>query len=134
MVVASGSFPQALGVGDVVSPPASNSASPSRLPGEECGDVAGEVAVAGLLEGAVVVDVDVRALLGYPETVPDLLRFVFDVGDRSGPRVRDEFRKVLCACKAGHPDDRDLVAELLLYLCDRRGFCTSKRSPGCPEP
>jgi hypothetical protein len=38
---------------------------------------------------------------------------------------------VIATCDA---DDQDIVAVVLMYLCDRRGFGSTGRSPGRPEP
>ena len=35
---------------------------------------------------------------------------------------------------AGNTDECDGVAVLIVYLCDRRGFCSARGSPGGPEP
>ena len=34
----------------------------------------------------------------------------------------------------GDTDDQDVVAVDLVDLCDRRGFCLARGSPGGPEP
>ena len=108
--------------------------SSRKLVGDERCYVAGEVAVAGSFEGAVVIDVDVGALLGDAEAAPNLELFVGDVGEACGARAVDELREIGCARETGHAKDGHLIAELLLYLHDRGGFCTSERSPRCPEP
>ena len=97
-------------------------------------DVGSQVAVAGLLEGAVVVDVDVCPLSGDAKARPQLLSLVADVLDRGGAGALDELCKPRRISEPGDTDDGDLISKLFLYLCDRRGFSASKWSPGCPVP
>ena len=87
-----------------------------------------------MLEGAVIVDVDVGALTGNAETGPQLLCRVVDVWDRTGSGALDELWESSGISETGNADDGDLISELFLYLCDRRGFSASKRSPGGPVP
>ena len=87
-----------------------------------------------MLEGAVIVDVDVGALTGNAETGPQLLRCIVDVWDRTGSGALDELWESSGISETGNADDGDLISELFLYLCDRRGFSPSKRSPGGPVP
>ena len=87
-----------------------------------------------MLEGAVIVDVDVGALTGNAETCPQLLRCIVDMWDRTGSGALDELWEPRRISETGNADDGDLISELFLYLCDRRGFSASKRSPGGPVP
>ena len=104
------------------------------LAGEQVGDVFGERAVCGLLEGSVVVHVDVGALSRHPKAGPQFLGLVRDVINGTGSRALDELGESCWICETGYTNDGDLVSELFLYLCDRRGFSASKWSPGGPIP
>ena len=59
---------------------------------------------------------------------------VGDVLDRTGTGAIDEVLERARVSETGDTDDGDLISELFLYLCDRRGFSASKRSPGGPVP
>ena len=87
-----------------------------------------------MLERAVVVDVDVGALARDPKAGPQLLRLVGDVLNSTSAGGIDEVLESSRVSETGDTDDGDLISELFLYRCDRRGFCTSKRSPGGPIP
>ena len=94
----------------------------------------GQVAVAGLLEGAVVVDVDIRPLSGDAESCPQFLGLIADVLDPTGAGALDELCEPRRISESGDANDGDLISKLFLYLCDRRGFSASKWSPGGPVP
>ena len=81
-----------------------------------------------------IVDVDVRALPCDTKAFPELLGLIVDVLERTRSRRINELAMSVRIAEPWDSEEVDLVTELLLYLYDRRGFCTSKWSPGRPEP
>ena len=54
--------------------------------------------------------------------------------ERTDVFVVDEVTDRVEAVAAGDADEPDLISELLLDLCDRRGFTLADASPRRPEP
>ncbi len=104
------------------------------LAGDEFFDVAWQVAVSRQTERAVVVDEHVGALLGDAKASPQLRCLVIDVLDGANALLIDKLTHRVWVAQAGYSEEDDFVTELLLCLYDRRGLCTSKWSPGGPEP
>ncbi|WP_419477470.1 hypothetical protein [Ilumatobacter sp.] len=68
------------------------------------------------------------------EVLPDRSGLVDDVGERVDLEFIDELGDRLEIVASSNADEGDIGAVSFLYLCDRRGFTTTRWSPRRPEP
>jgi hypothetical protein len=86
------------------------------------------------LNSSVVVDQNKRWLVRDSETTPDLQILVEQVSETRYATIDDEILGCFLTVSTGNTNKGDLIAELALYLCDRRGFTNAAASPRRPEP
>lgn len=84
--------------------------------------------------GAVIVDEDERGLCRDLVVGPQRAVIVDGVLEGADIERVDELVNCRKLVPAGNTDKRDGASILLVYRCDRRGFCSARRSPRCPEP
>ncbi len=83
---------------------------------------------------AIVIQEDERWLRCDIERCPDDSGFIDGVREGIDPESVDEVPdgiEIVSSCDA---DELDVFTVLLVYLCDRRGFCAARASPWSPEP
>ena len=98
---------------------------------DECLYVFTQRAVARCFPRPVIVDVDVGALLAYAEAGPNLLA-TENVWEGVGAGGIEKLSVRIARAQPANTNEGDLVTKFLFDLYDRRGFATSKRSPGRP--
>ncbi len=85
-------------------------------------------------DGAVVVNEDVGRDQELVKPGPTIGRCVKGVLEAIQAVLRDEQLGMSLVASTGHADEEYVVTEVVVCLCDRRGFTDAVRSPWSPEP
>ena len=87
------------------------------------------------VDGPVVVDEGERWLIEDLQLCPNNAFGIDEVLEIAHEVVfYEDLHRANVVGSARKAEEGDLVTEFLLHRCDRRGFCTTARSPGSPEP
>ena len=119
------SYPLALAAGFSLS-----TSSVSRLLPHLFGASSSEIAG----DSAVVVDEDIGRDQELVEPRPGISRCVKGVPEVNRAVLRDKLLGLVLVAPTGHTDEEHVVTEVVVCLCDRRGFTDAMRSPWSPEP
>lgn len=85
-------------------------------------------------DGAIVVDEDVGRDQELVERGPRVGRCIKGVLEAIQVVLRDEALGMIPVAPTGHADEEYVITEVVVRLCDRRGFTDAVRSPRSPEP